>query len=233
MISQTLQDGTLAASMKKVTQSSSASQAVAINEAVKALSKTQTDDLDVIVDQLGDNNTDTITKKEDITNDFLQTKVFFGPQTMETSFLVYRGLINGLLARSAQCQDRGFLGVMAGDGNAILEVCITSDLSAALASEELRSEWKAANYQIMGLVAWETAHDCHKFTEAMATMMSVQENGAFILVICDTKGCVSTWEFNSEHNPGDFVTVNINNQNKKRRKDQSFKIFYLNQAVCC
>ena len=211
---------------------STASGAVAMDELVKTLAKKQTEDLDIIADQLGDSDLNKkVTKSEDITNDFLQIKQVMGPHVPESRFLVYRGLIHALFARTTQCEAAGTLGIMAGDGNAVLEVCITQDLAAALACEELRSTWKAANYQIMGLVAWETNHMCQKFTEAMATLLSLQDDTVFILLLCDRHGQTSTWEFNSEHNPGDFTVVNLNNQSKKRRKNQNFKIFNLDQAV--
>ena len=224
-----MQDGTLQKSLKNVAKT--ADDAVANHAAVKALSRSQTDDLDAIVDQLSDESAvQKLESSQDITAEFLQIKSYQGPKVCKSKFFVYRGLVQTLFARHHQ-DLVGSVAVLAGNDDNVLEACITRDLKDALSCEELAARWKECKYQILGIAAWETAAcSCQQFMEHMASLLSLQQDRHFLLLVLDSHGHVSSWDFNTTDNPGDFVRVDLDNHRKNRRAGQTFKIFNLDQA---
>lgn len=168
-----LQDGSLAKSMKELAKKGH--EAVADMEAVKTLATTQADGLDDIAAKLGGEGPSLdLEPPKDITFDFLKSTHSQGPWIMATDIFVYRGLVQALLGRMDDVGSK--IGIMAGENNAVLEVCIADDVSSALANSELEQRWKASNLEILGLVMWNDKADVAMCQEPMATLLSCFSN---------------------------------------------------------
>ena len=108
------------------------------DEAVHALAASQSENLEEIAVQMGNScKVAEVSKSEDITESFLQTVKFIGPEKLKSSSDVYKGLVHELMGR-VNDHHMNAIGVMAGMANDVIEVCVADDLSSILSSDELK-----------------------------------------------------------------------------------------------
>jgi len=191
---------------------------------LQALAASQQGDLEEIAVTMGKScQVAELSQSEDVTQSFLQTMKFVGPESLRSSAYAYKGLIHELMGR-ANDQNISKVGIMAGKDDAVIEVCVGDDVSTILSSDEMNNHWKKLGYEIMGLVAWSHGSTISsKYEEDMAKLVSIKDK-PYLLMVCYATGDPDTWEFNLGGS-GMFTMVDMMNKSKKRRKDVVYKVF--------
>ena len=191
---------------------------------MQALAASQQGDLEEIAVTMGKScQVAELSQSEDVTQSFLQTMKFVGPESLRSSAYAYKGLIHELMGR-ANDQNISKVGIMAGKDDAVIEVCVGDDVSTILSSDEMNNHWKKLGYEIMGLVAWSHGSTISsKYEEDMAKLVSIKDK-PYLLMVCYATGDPDTWEFNLGGS-GMFTMVDMMNKSKKRRKDVVYKVF--------
>ena len=208
----------------------SGQEAAANLQAMKTLAANQSDGLDDLVEKLGGENTSLALDLEaprDVTFDYLQPHQHLGPGMLSTEIFVYRGLVQALLGRM---DTDSKIGILLGEKNNVLEVCLAGDVASALSNAYLTERLKSNGLEAMGLVGWSENEDLNNYHEHMATLLSFNKDRVFLHLLCHPNGTTSSWEFNRADCPGEFVAVILNNKNKNRRKDLDFHVYTLGQV---
>lgn len=108
------------------------------DDAVKALTENQVVNLQEVAEQLADTHqVAEVSKSEDITQSFIETVKFIGPDCLASNFLVYRGLVQQLSGRVLD-PNAYTLGIIAGKNDMAIEVCLGGDVASMVSNNELK-----------------------------------------------------------------------------------------------
>ena len=106
-----------------------------------------------------------VTEINDITQEMIAPKTFFGPRLKPSQFVMYKGMLRKL----ANCEESVTVGIMAGyagDGEAMRIVDLITGNSAdeVLACPEVKERWQVRKHEILGLVVLHVPESFHVYS---------------------------------------------------------------------
>ena len=202
--------------------------AVAVKDLVGTLASGTHDNMDDIAKTLSVDNHPSLEDTKDVTMDFLVAPSVHGPDMCKCDYILYRGLIQGLLGQTTCASQLQYMGLMGGTDQCVLDVILAENLHCALSSPELVQRWHNLKYEPMGLVVWDNEEKPYAYKEQMQELMMNKDNDKpMLLVICGASHEPSSWYFDADDNR--FIAVNLASRSGNRRKHADYHIIRLDQ----
>ena len=179
-----------------------------------------------LAQQHADGSVPKVVNISNVTEDFLRVERFEGPLCMQSTYFVYRGLIQALAGRMPKHGHLHAFGILAGVENMVHDCILADDLEGAMASQELAKRWSESGCELMGLVAWDHDGVPRNYLDQLALLFSKRPDVPLLLLIFGDSAEPNSWEFNN----GEFVAVELGNKQKNRRKGVSFHVIAIEQV---
>jgi len=165
--------------------------------------------------------THAVTEINDITQEMIAPKTFFGPSLKPSKFATYKGMLRKL----ANCEESVTVGILAGtagDGEVlrIVDLITGNSTDEILACPEVKERWKVRKYEIMGLAVLHVpdSFDVHSTLKFLSPLKSPLTT---LLLLCGKNKCRDFEAFEvdvcSDDPNSAFVAVNLQSvaENKK------------------
>lgn len=202
----------------------SGKEAVALQNALGTLVSASSGSLAEIAQKLSEDTTKNLQDTQDVTAAFLSCDPVHAPEMEESPFIVYRGLVQALSARKPK-ENSFKLWILAGKDGLVLDIILGCDLNATLTTPELVDRWQKMEYKLMGLVLWDEEQRSENHRDLMNQMAKHQE-GPLLLIVFGSCCDPFCWRYDGD---GCFLSVNLSNKGKNRRKNANYQIIPVDQ----
>lgn len=222
-----LQGGKLDKSMKTVAMGSR--EQIQADKALQTLAALATPELNTLARDLGNASTGNLEKYQDVTSSFLASSEFTGLQLETSHFRIYTGIVKRLAGMSPASDQPGMIkvGILAGQNSNICDVIWGSTVGDVLETPEVSSRWNDLQYDVLGLVVWDTPDQYSKYSDTMLQLPPTAE-ATLLFLVFNGLPQPHSWhvEFTGlgSEREACFHPVSIDWRKCNRKKDDSFLV---------